>query len=111
MKEKINAFDYAGHICKAMNPGILLTTKSGDKVNTMTIGWGTIGIEWGKPIFVGYVRESRYTREMLDQNGEFTMIADQEKVYREAQRCAEDLCKRGNITNRMAGHKWRNLAF
>ena len=49
--------------------------------------------------------------EFILENGEFTMIADQEKVYREAQRCAEDLCKRGNITNRMAGHKWRNLAF
>ena len=44
MKQKIDVFDYAGHICKAMKPGILLTTKSGDKVNTMTIGWGMIGV-------------------------------------------------------------------
>ena len=73
MKQKINAFDYAGHICKAMNPGILLTTKSGDKVNTMTIGWGTIGVEWGKPIFIAFVRESRYTRTMLKENPEFTI--------------------------------------
>jgi len=73
MKEKINAFDYAGCICKAMNPGILLTTKSGDQVNTMTIGWGTIGVEWGKPIFIGFVRESRYTRTMLKENAEFTI--------------------------------------
>lgn len=73
MKEKINAFDYAGHICKAMNPGILLTTKSGDKVNTMTIGWGMIGVEWGKPIFIGFVRESRHTRAMLRENPEFTI--------------------------------------
>ena len=73
MKKFVDPFDYAGAICKAMKKGILLTTKAGEKVNTMTIGWGTIGIEWGKPIFVGYVRESRYTREMLDQNGEFTV--------------------------------------
>ena len=73
MKKFIDPFDYAGTICKATKKGILLTTKAGEKVNTMTIGWGTIGIEWGKPIFVGYVRESRYTREMLDQNGEFTV--------------------------------------
>ena len=73
MKQKINAFDYAGHICKAMSPGILLTTKSGSKVNTMTIGWGHIGIEWSKPIFVAYVRETRHTKQMLERNGEFTV--------------------------------------
>lgn len=73
MKQEINAFDYADHICHAMRKGILLTAKQGKKVNPMTIGWGTIGIEWGKPIFVAYVREGRYTRSMLDTTGEFTV--------------------------------------
>ena len=73
MKKMMNPFDCAGQICEAMKKGILLTTKAGDKVNTMTIGWGHIGIEWGKPIFVAYVRESRYTKEMLEKNGEFTV--------------------------------------
>ena len=73
MKQIVDAFDYAGHICKCYKPGILLTTKVGGKVNTMTIGWGTMGVEWGKPIFVAYVRESRYTRQMLDESGEFTV--------------------------------------
>ena len=73
MNKQINAFDYAGHICEAMKKGILLTTRAGEKVNTMTIGWGTIGVEWGKPIFVAYVREGRFTRQMLDESGEFTV--------------------------------------
>lgn len=73
MKKVINAFDYAGDICKAMKRGVLLTTKSGDKVNTMTIGWGMIGIEWGKPVFIALVRESRYTKQLLEGNGEFTV--------------------------------------
>ena len=73
MKKMIEAFDYAGTVCKAMSRGILLTTKADGKVNTMTIGWGHIGIEWGKPIFVAYVRESRYTKQMLEANGEFTV--------------------------------------
>lgn len=73
MKKVINAFDYAGDICKAMKKGILLTTKQNDKVNTMTIGWGTIGIEWGRPIFIAFVRESRYTKQLLEANGEFTV--------------------------------------
>ena len=73
MKQQINPFDYAGDICKAMKKGILLTTKNTDKVNTMTIGWGTIGIEWGKPIFIAYVRESRFTKQILADNPEFTV--------------------------------------
>ena len=73
MKKEINVFDYAGDICKAMSKGILLTTKSGEKVNTMTIGWGMIGIEWGEPIFIAYVRQTRHTKAMLDESGEFTV--------------------------------------
>lgn len=73
MKKEISAFDYAGDICKAMKKGILLTTKAGESVNTMTIGWGTMGIEWGRPVFIAFVRESRYTRELLDQSKEFTV--------------------------------------
>ena len=63
MKRKIDPFEYAGEICKALPAGILLTTKRGEEVNTMTIGWGHIGIEWKVPIFVAYVRESRYTKQ------------------------------------------------
>jgi len=73
MKKPIEVFDYAGHICAAMKKGILLTTASGGKVNTMTIGWGNIGIEWGRPVFIAYVRESRHTKTMLEENGEFTV--------------------------------------
>lgn len=73
MKKTVNAFDYAGTICEALKKGILMTTKTEDKVNTMTIGWGHIGIEWGRPIFVAYVRETRYTKQTLEENGEFTV--------------------------------------
>ena len=73
MKQTIDAFDYAGHICKAMRKGILLTTKVGDTVNTMTIGWGKIGIEWNKPVFIAYIRETRYTKQLIEAGGEFTV--------------------------------------
>ena len=73
MKREVNAFDYAGDICKALPGGILLTTKRGEEVNSMTIGWGTIGIDWSRPIFIAYVRESRYTKQLLEDNGEFTI--------------------------------------
>ena len=73
MKRIVDAFDYANVICKALPKGVLLTTACDGKVNTMTIGWGHIGVEWSKPIFVAYVRESRYTHEMLEKSGEFTV--------------------------------------
>lgn len=73
MKKKIDVFDYAGVICKAFSRGVLLTTRSGNQINTMTIGWGKLGIEWGKPVFIAYVRESRFTMQLLEQSGEFTV--------------------------------------
>ena len=72
--KKVDVFDYAGHICKALKPhGVLLTTACEGKVNTMTIGWGTLGVDWSLPVFIAYVRESRFTHEMLEKNGEFTV--------------------------------------
>ena len=73
MNKTVDAFDYAGLICKAMKKGILLTTKQDNKVNTMTIGWGKIGIEWNRPVFIAYVRETRHTKSMLEATGEFTV--------------------------------------
>lgn len=53
--------------------GAFLTVKDSDKINTMTIGWGNIGYEWGKAIFMVMVRKSRYTHNMLENANEFTV--------------------------------------
>lgn len=73
MKKEIIVFDYTNEIMKALRTGVLLTTKADDKVNSMTVSWGTIGIKWGKPIFQVFVRENRFTKSQLDKNPEFTM--------------------------------------
>ena len=73
MKKDINVFDYSSEIIKAVNGGVLLTTKADDKVNSMTISWGTLGIEWGKLIFTVFVRENRFTKQQLEKNPEFTI--------------------------------------
>lgn len=73
MKREISVFDYAGEILNGVKGGVLLTTKAGGKVNSMTIGWGTLGIEWRKPVFIAFVRENRFTRQLLDESGEFTV--------------------------------------
>lgn len=73
MKKTINVFDHAETLMKGVKNGVLLTTKAGGKVNTMAISWGGLAIEWNKPVFITFVRTGRLTREMLDQNGEFTV--------------------------------------
>jgi len=73
MKRKIDIWEYAGTILSETGKGILVTTKANGQVNSMTIGWGTLGIEWGQPIYTVFVRESRHTKTMLDANGEFTI--------------------------------------
>lgn len=73
MKKEIEVFDYASEIIKAVNEGVLLTTKADDKVNSMTISWGTLGIEWGKLMFTVFVRENRFTKQQLEKNPEFTI--------------------------------------
>ena len=83
MKKDINVWEYAGQICEQTGKGILVTTKAEGKVNTMTIGWGTLGIQWGKPIYTVFVRESRYTKEMLEKHGEFTINVPMGEVNKE----------------------------
>lgn len=70
--KRVNPFDYAEIIVKAVPRGVLVTTKA-EKVNSMVIGWGTLGTEWSVPIFAIYVREGRFTRRQLDAHPEFTV--------------------------------------
>ena len=53
--------------------GAFLTVKDNDKVNTMTISWGSIGFMWQKPIFIAMVRKSRYTTELIEGADSFTI--------------------------------------
>lgn len=73
MKRYIDPFDYANQILSMLKKGVLLTSCANGKANTMSISWGTLGIQWGKPIFTVFVRGSRHTKGLLDQNPEFTI--------------------------------------
>lgn len=54
--------------------GAFLTVKDKDgRTNVMTISWGNIGFEWGRPIFTVLVRKSRYTFELIENATEFTV--------------------------------------
>ena len=73
MKENIDLWEHVQEILEAVSKGVLLTTQADGEVNSMTVSWGTMGIEWGKPIFVVFVRQSRHTKTLLDKNPEFTI--------------------------------------
>lgn len=83
MKKNVKIWDYAGKILEGIGKGALLTVKADGKVNSMTIGWGTLGIEWGKPLCTVFVRESRFTKELLDKNPEFTLNIPMDEDCRE----------------------------
>ena len=57
-----------------LGQGAFLTVRNGDVINTMTIGWGSIGIMWGKPVLMVPVRYSRVTYELLQTADEFTVM-------------------------------------
>ena len=73
MKKKIDVFEHVGEILNGVKNGVLITGKADGRVNSMTISWGMVGVEWGKPVFITFVRESRFTRSLLEKNGEFTV--------------------------------------
>lgn len=72
-RRKLTLSECAALAAEKLPKGILLTSAAGDKVNSMVIGWGTLGVNWSRPVFAAYVRTGRYTRELLDQNPEFTV--------------------------------------
>jgi flavin reductase (DIM6/NTAB) family NADH-FMN oxidoreductase RutF len=59
------------------NQGLLLT--SGDfakgHFNAMTVGWGSLGVMWGRPFAQVVVRPVRYTYEFMNQYDTFTLCA------------------------------------
>ncbi|MBR4016281.1 MAG: flavin reductase family protein [Oscillospiraceae bacterium] len=80
MKQYIDVWEYAPQIMKAMEQGILMTTQADGETDTMTIGWGMLGREWYKPIFIAYVRQSRHTKSLVDKNPEFTINVPLEAI-------------------------------
>ena len=55
------------------NGGAFMTVSEKDVKNTMTIGWGTIGVIWGKPILMVAVRYSRHTYDLVEKTQTFTV--------------------------------------
>ena len=61
----------------------LVTAGSKSKCNTMTVSWGGVGVLWGKNVIYIFIRDSRYTKEFID-NGDFFSISFLDNAYRDA---------------------------
>lgn len=61
----------------------LVSAGSKQKANTMTISWGGIGVLWGKNVAFVFVRDSRYTKEFIDNN-DFFSVSFLSNQYRDA---------------------------
>ena len=68
---------------EVLSKGAFLTTKTGNKVNSMSIAWGSIGFMWGKPIFMVMVRPQRYTYGIIEKTNEFTVTIPYKKMNKE----------------------------
>jgi flavin reductase (DIM6/NTAB) family NADH-FMN oxidoreductase RutF len=73
MYKEIKYNELSKELLGQLQRGAFLTAKSGDRVNTMTIAWGSIGYMWNKPVFIAMVRYSRYTYEIIDNAQDFTV--------------------------------------
>ncbi|MBP1764572.1 MAG: flavin reductase domain protein FMN-binding protein [Firmicutes bacterium] len=73
MTKDISYQEYASTVLETISKGAFLTTSSGGRSNTMTIGWGSIGVMWGLPVFTVMVRQSRFTYELIENSNAFTV--------------------------------------
>ena len=74
---ELNPFDKIG------KEWALVSAGSKVKYNTMTVSWGGMGVLWGKNVTYIFIRESRYTKELID-GGDFFTLSFLDEEYREA---------------------------
>lgn len=82
--------DYLAVAEEAMNKiqkGVFLTVRAGDRLNTMTIGWATLGYCWRKPVFMVAVRDSRHTFSLIEQADDFTVTIPSGDMHKQVMYC------------------------
>ena len=66
---------------------MLVSAGDREKFNMMTANWGGVGYLWHKPVVFVFIRPERYTREFVDNRGEFTL-----SFLGEAHKAAHAIC-------------------
>ena len=71
--EEVSFEKHTPQVIQTLSGGAFLTVSHAGRDNTMTIGWGSIGVIWRQPVFSVLVRPSRFTFGLLEASGEFTV--------------------------------------
>lgn len=68
-RRNMHKFEDMGFMESAFNTGAFVSAGG----NVMVASWGFVGVMWGKKVYVAPIRDSRYTKELLDKTGQFTV--------------------------------------
>ena len=66
-----------------LDKGAFLVCNTAGGVNVMTIGWGSIGIMWSKPVMMVPVRFSRMSHDLMEEGSEFTVCVPKKGTMKE----------------------------
>lgn len=75
------SFDFSPF--KMISKGMLITAEKDGKVNSMTASWGGLGVMWRKNVAYIVVRDSRYTKEFIDNSDSFSLSFLENEKYGE----------------------------
>ena len=86
MRPKVELFEVLHETLDRLSgDGILLL--AGDPPNPMTIGWGTVGHIWNKPIMTVMVRPVRHTFSLMESARDFSVCILPDQYTRELNLC------------------------
>ena len=89
MRERIGDYEaMAETLDRLGKEGLLLMT--GSEGNPMTIGWGTIGRIWGRPVFLVLVRPSRHSFGLLEELPEFSVNVPTDELKDTVELCGTE---------------------
>lgn len=82
--KRINPSEIKGNVFKMIRDDwMLITAGNSSNYNTMTASWGGLGFVWGKSVAQCYIRHSRYTFP-LAENNEIMTLSFYDESYRDA---------------------------
>jgi len=85
--KKVNEFEIVPSLMKQIQEGAFLTVTAKGQTNVMTIGWGLVGILWGKSVMMVAVRNSRHTFSLMEDADSFTVSVPTTGMHKELDFC------------------------
>ena len=62
---------------------LLITAEKDGKTNAMTASWGGVGVIWNKNVAYCFIRDSRYTKEFVDNSETYSLCVFDHEANKE----------------------------